>query len=69
VLPTSSMSGVRKQRWEDVSRVCGGFSRPKKYGLNGCIPATVSSVEVSSAAGTSDADGMRRWPRSSKKDR
>jgi hypothetical protein len=35
--------------------------------LNGCIPATVSSVEVSSGAGISEADGSRRWPRSVKK--
>ena len=66
MLPTSSMSGVRKQRCDEVSRGAGGSSRPRKYGLNGCMPATLSSVEVSSDAGISDAEGMRRWPRSSK---
>src|SRR5689334_7924431 len=33
------------------------------------MPAIVRSVEVSSGAGTSDAEGRRRWPRSSKKRR
>src|SRR5256885_13576718 len=69
VRPTSSMSGVRKQRWLVVRRSAGGASRPRKYGLSGCIPAIVSSVEVSSGAGTSDADGRRTCPRSSKKRR
>ena len=47
----------------------GGSSRPRKYGLNGCIPAIVSRVEVSSGAGISDAEGTRRCPRSSKNER
>ena len=47
----------------------GRLSSPRKYGLKGCMPAIVSRVEVSSGAGISDAEGMRRWPRSSKKDR
>src|SRR5687768_2684171 len=33
------------------------------------MPAVVSSVEWSSARGISDAEGWRRWPFSSKKDR
>ena len=69
VLPTSSMSGVRKHFWTEVRRLEGGSSSPRKYGLNGCIPATVRSVEVSSGAGISDAEGTRRWPRSSKNER
>ncbi len=69
MFPTCSMSGVRKHFWHDVSLGLGGASSPRKYGLKGCIPAIVSSVEVSSGAGISDAEGTRRWPRSSKKDR
>ena len=63
------MSGVRKHFWHDVTRSRGGFSSPRKYGLNGCMPAIVNRVDVSSGAGISDAEGMRRCPRSSKKDR
>src|SRR5437868_1904377 len=63
------MSTVRKHFWHDVSRWLGGFSSPRKYGLNGCIPAVVSSTEGSYDDGTSDADGTRRWPRSSKNDK
>src|SRR4051794_6281177 len=63
------MSTVRKHFWHDVSRWLGGFSSPRKYGLKGCIPAVVRSTEGSYDEGTSDADGMRRWPRSSKNDR
>ena len=69
VEPTTSMSTVRNERCEEVRRRFGGCSRPSKYGFSGCIPATVSRVEVSSGAGTSDADGTRRWPRCSKKER
>ena len=46
--------------------VRGGSSRPRKYGLSGCIPAVVSSTEGSCEDGTSEADGRRRCPRSSK---
>ncbi len=69
MLPTSSMSGVRKHFWHEARRLPGGVSSPRKYGLKGCIPAIVSRVEVSSGAGISDADGTRRCPRSSKNDR
>src|SRR3954451_14562056 len=67
VRPTWSMSGVRKHFWQLVSRLCGGFSRPWKYGLSGCMPAVVSSTDGSCSAGTSDADGSRLWSRLSKK--
>ena len=66
MFPTCSMSGVRKHFCESTTRRGGGSASPRKYGLNGCIPATVSSVDVSSGGGTSDADGTRRCPRSSK---
>ena len=43
---------------------------PRKYGICGCIPAVVSrSVESSPARGTSEAEGQRRCPRSSKNER
>jgi hypothetical protein len=61
------MSTVRNTFWQLVSRRAGGASCPRKYGFSGCMPATVSSAEGSRAEGTSDAEGMRRWPRSSKK--
>src|SRR3954469_74781 len=67
VVPTLSMSGVRKHFWQLVSRWCGGFSRPWKYGLSGCMPAVVSSTDGSCSAGTSDPDGSRLWSRLSKK--
>ncbi len=69
MFPTSSMSGVRKQRWEEVRRDFGGVSSPRKNGWNGCIPATVSRVDVSVGAGISEAEGTRRCSRPSKNDR
>jgi hypothetical protein len=69
VNPTFSMSVVRKDFWQDVSRLFGGSSSPRKYGLKGCIPAVVSSTLGSYELGTSDADGMRRCPLRSKNDR
>src|ERR1043165_4226849 len=63
------MSGVRKHFCAVVGSGGGGGSRPRKNGICGCIPAVVSSVERSSARGTSDADGRRRWPFRSKNDR
>src|SRR3954471_18596303 len=67
VVPTWSMSGVRKHFWQLVSRWCGGFSRPWKYGLSGCMPAVVSSTDGSCSAGTGKATGSRLWSRLSKK--
>ena len=67
--PTSSMSCVRKHFWTVTVSGAGGSSRPRKYGICGCMPAVVRSVEWSSARGISDADGTRRWPFSSKKAR
>ncbi len=61
------MSTVLNTFWQLVKRGAGGFSRPRKYGFSGCMPATVNSAEESCAEGTSDADGTRLWPRSSKK--
>ncbi len=66
-MPTLSMSGVLKQRWQLVSRLRGGVSMPMKYGFSGCMPAVISSTERSVGGGTSEAEGRRRWPRSSKK--
>ena len=66
MLPTFSMSVVRKHFWTDASRGCGGVSSPRKYGTSGCMPAVVSSTEASDAAGTSDAEASRRWSRRSK---
>ena len=66
VEPTTSMSTARKQRWIDVSRAAGGVAWPRKNGLNGCMPAVVSSTDWSSAEGTSDAEGTARCPRSTK---
>src|ERR687888_1988839 len=63
------MSGVRKHFCTVVVVGAGGGSRPRKYGICGCIPALVSSVERSSARGISEADGRRRWPFDSKKER
>ena len=67
VEPTTSMSTARKQRCTDVRRGPGGAAWPRKNGLKGCMPAVVSSTDWSSAEGTSEADGVARWPRSTKK--
>ena len=48
---------------------CGRVSRPRKNGIRGCMPAVVSSVERSSARGTSGADGRKTWPLDSKNSR
>ena len=66
MLPTLSMSVVRKHFWTVVSRGWGGVSSPRKYGTSGCIPAVVSSTEASAEDGTSDAEGSRRWSCASK---
>ena len=47
MLPTLSMSVVRKHFCTVVRRGCGGFSSPLKYGTSGCMPAVVSSTEGS----------------------
>src|SRR5690349_25123010 len=60
------MSVVRKHFWIEVSRAPGGCCWPRKYGLNGCIPAVVSSTDGSRVAGTSEADGTAWCPRSTK---
>ena len=60
MVPTLSMSGVRNTFWQVTSRFCGGASMPSRYGFSGCMPAMISSVEVSLGGGTSGADGMRR---------
>ena len=39
--PTSSMSWVRKTFWHVVVSGAGGGSRPRKYGICGCMPALV----------------------------
>ena len=36
------MSTVRNDFWHEVSLRDGGSSSPRKYGLNGCMPAVVS---------------------------
>src|SRR5918992_3609696 len=63
------MSGVRKHFWEVVVSGAGGGSRSRKYGICGCMPALVRSVERSSGRGTRGHDGSRRWPFSSKNER
>ena len=63
------MSVVRKTFWYVVSRVAGGSFWPRKYGFRGCMPALMSSVDVSSGGGITGADGSRVWLFSSKKRR
>ena len=63
------MSGVRKHFCTVVRRGAGGCSRPRKYGISGCIPAVVSSVDRSSARGTRGVDGRYECPFDSKKAR
>ena len=68
-MPTFSMSTVRNDFWHEVSRRLGGSSSPRKYGLNGCMPAVVSRTVGSYTLGTSEADGTRRCPFRSKYDK
>ena len=63
------MSGVRKNFCDVASSGAGGCSRPRKYGISGCMPALFSSVEWSQAGGTSEPDGWRLWPFDSKYER
>ena len=57
--PTSSISTVRKHFWTEHMRLCGGSSRPRKYGVICCMPAVVSKT-VGSLCGTRDDDGTSR---------
>ena len=66
VLPTLSMSVVRKHFWTLARRGCGGVSSPRKNGTSGCMPAVVSSTVGSYEDGTSDAEGRRLWSCASK---
>ncbi len=60
------MSCVRKDFCTVVSSGAGGCSRPRKNGINGCIPALISSVERSSARGIRGAEGRNLCPFDSK---
>src|SRR6266571_3780313 len=60
------MSCVRKHFWTVVRSRAGGGSRPRKYGIRGCMPAVVSSVERSHAGGIKGAEGWNTWPFDSK---
>ena len=66
MLPTSSMSTVRKHFCTDVARAAGGASAPRKYRFSGCMPAVVISTDVSQSGGTSDPLGSLTWPRDAK---
>src|SRR5665213_1778784 len=64
VVPTMSISMVRKHFCTEVARVHGGVSSPKKNGLNGTMPAIVNSTlgswGIRLADGTApDADHLR----------
>ena len=63
------MSWVRKHFCDSVVSGAGGSSRPRKYGICGCMPAVVSRVEWSSGRGISGHEGSRLWPFSSMKER
>ena len=64
-VPMISMSGVRKHFWMLVARGQGAGSSPRKYGLNGTMPAIVKRTEGS--CGIRLAEGTMAWPRSAKK--
>ena len=51
------MPPARRHVWTLTTRLRGGSFVPRKYGLNGCIPATMKSVDGSSAGGISECDG------------
>ena len=55
LVPTMSMSAVRTHFCTLVARGYGGGASPRKYGLNGTMPALTRS-RVGSAT-TSDAEG------------
>ena len=58
------MSSVRKHFCTDVARGHGAVSSPRKYGLNGTIPAIVNRTVGS--CGIRLADGTTSWPRLAK---
>ena len=60
VMPTFSMSPVRTHFCTLVARGNGGVVWPRKYGLNGAMPAMVNSTVASWLI--SDADGTTVWP-------
>src|SRR5699024_12596578 len=59
VLPTSPISAVRIHLCPDTARSYGGVCCPRKYGINGTIPATVNSSDGS--GDTNDAEGTTVW--------
>ncbi len=65
VVPTMSMSTVRKHFCTEVARGHGGTSSPRKKGLKGTMPAMVNSTVGS--WGMRLADGTAVCPRSTKK--
>ena len=60
------MSPVRRHFWHEQARVNSSFTRPRKWSLNGFIPAGVNSTE-GSQVGTSTSLGQRTHPLDSKK--
>ena len=60
-----SMSGVLKHFWMEVARGHGAGSSPRKYGLNGTMPAMVNRTVGS--CGMRLAEGTIWCPRSAKK--
>src|SRR5207249_6919381 len=64
-LPTSSRSlclpPARMHFCVLATRLYGGFSVPRKYGLNWFIPALAKS-SVGSSCGTTGDDGTNWWP-------
>ncbi len=65
VLEIGVLAPARRHFWTLTARGPGGAFVRRKYGLNGCMPATMKSVDGSSAGGISECDGTRRCPRSS----
>ena len=69
--PTSSRSlclpPARAHFWLLAARLYGGTSSPRKYGLNGTMPATVNSTVGS--CGMRLAEGTAVWPFATKKSR
>ena len=56
------MPPARSTFWTLTTRFAGGSRTPRKYGLNCCMPATMKSVDGSSAGGISGCDGHAEMP-------
>jgi len=69
VVPTRSMSVVRKHFWQVVTRGYFGGTLPQKMSLNWTMPAEVKSKVGVGSSGTREEEGRITWSLPSKNSR